>query len=152
MHGVALHFSSGGLAPSQPQHASPIPSYHAPPILSDSQELVEGAPDFWIDRYGLAISSFAVCPNPFAWHVDHRVPVACGGATDAGNLDAVQHRFNHCKRDRCAAADCFVGAALHFSTCPAALACAAGQPRRAVQLSVQLRLDSTTYLHYCTTG
>ena len=59
-----------------------------------------GAPGFRIDRYGLAVSPFAILPSPFAWHIDHRLPVACGGATDAGNLEAVQHRFNHCKRDR----------------------------------------------------
>lgn len=39
--------------------------------------------------------------GPFALHVDHHVPVACGGATEAGNLEAVQHHFNHYKRDRC---------------------------------------------------
>ncbi len=76
------------------------------------QERVECAPHFWIDRYGLAISPLAGRSNPFAWHVDHRVPVACGGATDAGNLDAVQHRFNHYKQARCAAGTWVVGVAL----------------------------------------
>lgn len=78
------------------------PSRPYPSVVSLlPQEPADGAPDFRIDRYGLAVSPFAVRPSPFALHVDHHVPVACGGATEAGNLEAVQHRFNHYKRDRC---------------------------------------------------
>lgn len=97
----AEHGSTGGPDTPAPT-ACQLPANRPCPCRRfPMQPQVRGLPDFRIGRCGLVVSLCAPRHSPFHFEVDHRLPVSCGGLTDQANLDAVQWRVNHEKKDRC---------------------------------------------------